>query len=164
MSGGRITAAAIDAWRFVVVLALGAWWGALTFYGAVVVPEGTEQLGSQTQGLVTQQVTRTLNLIGVAAAALSFVELRRCGARRAWAAWLVFVFCQAALFGIHSWLSKLLATGADRRWFYDVHRIYLFTTAAQWGAAPFLLWTILRSPARTGDFEEPSVPAIATDH
>jgi hypothetical protein len=63
-----------------VVLALAGWWGALTFYGAVVVPEGTEQLGSQTQGLVTQQVTRTLNLIGVAAAALSFVELRRCDA------------------------------------------------------------------------------------
>src|SRR5947207_1343890 len=58
-------------WRFVVILALASWWGALTFYGVVVVPAGTEQLGSQTQGLVTQQVTRTLNLIGVALIGLS---------------------------------------------------------------------------------------------
>src|SRR5258708_24657032 len=93
-----------DLLRYAVVLALAGWWGALTFYGLVVVPEGTEQLGSQTQGLVTQQVTRTLNLMGVAVAALVFFELRRSGTWPAWGAWLVFLCCQAALFGVHAWL------------------------------------------------------------
>jgi hypothetical protein len=130
-------------WRFFVVLLLAAWWGALTFYGSVVVPEGTEQLGSQTQGLVTQQVTRTLNLIGVAVAALLFVELRRSAARRAWAAWFAFVVCQAALFAVHAWLSALLESATDRQWFYDVHRIYLLTTGVQWVVGPYLLWTVL---------------------
>src|SRR5438477_11565964 len=59
-----------DISRFLTIIALAGWWGALTFYGLAVVPEGTEQLGSQTQGLVTQQVTRTLNLVGVAVALL----------------------------------------------------------------------------------------------
>ncbi len=133
-----------EIWRCAVVLAVAGWWGALTFYGLVVVPEGTDQLGSQTQGLITQQVTRTLNLVGVAVAAMLFFELRRAGGRLAWGAWVVFVACQIALLGVHAWLSDLLATGADRRWFYDVHRIYLFATAAQWGVAPYLLWVAQR--------------------
>ena len=131
------------AWRYAVVLALAGWWGALTFYGAVVVPEGTWQLGSQTQGLVTQQVTRTLNVLGVVVAAISLSHVKRADSRWAWAAWIVFVACQATLFGVHAWLSQLLESSADRSWFYDVHRIYLLTTAVQWGAGPVLLWKIL---------------------
>lgn len=133
-----------DIWRCAVVLSVAGWWGALTFYGLVVVPEGTEQLGSQTQGLITQQVTRTLNLVGVTVAALLFFELRRAGSRLAWGVWFVFVACQISLFGVHAWLSHLLANGTDRRWFYDVHRIYLCATAAQWSVAPYLLWVIVR--------------------
>jgi hypothetical protein len=136
-----------DVGRFILVMALAGWWGALTFYGLVVVPEGTEQLGTQTQGLVTQQVTRALNLVGVAVAVLLVFELRRSGSRGKWIAWFVFFACQAALYGVHGWLSALLqpANGAavDRLWFYDVHRIYLLITALQWGIGPWLLWAIL---------------------
>lgn len=138
-----------DAWRYIVVLALAGWWGALTFYGIVVVPEGTDQLGSQTQGLVTQQVTRTLNLVAGAVIGLLFFELRRSGGRSQWAAWIVFSMCQAVLYGVHAWLSGLLqpATGAsvDWAWFYDVHRIYLLATALQWGLGLFLLWGVVTS-------------------
>jgi hypothetical protein len=134
-------------WRFVVILALASWWGALTFYGMVVVPAGTEQLGSQTQGLVTQQVTRTLNLIGLTVIGLLFFDLRRTGSRTAWALWGTFVFCQMVLFAVHIWLSRLLAPAAgssiDWSWFYDVHRIYLVTTAVQWGAGFGLLWYVI---------------------
>jgi hypothetical protein len=133
--------------RFVVILALASWWGALTFYGMVVVPAGTEQLGSQTQGLVTQQVTRTLNLIGVAVTGLLFFDLLRSGTRTAWALWGTFVICQIVLFVVHIWLSGLLAPAAgssvDWSWFYDVHRIYLVTTAVQWGAGLWLLWCVI---------------------
>ena len=134
-------------WRFVVIMALASWWGALTFYGMVVVPAGTEQLGSQTQGLVTQHVTRTLNLIGVALIGLLFFDLLRSGTRTAWALWGTFVVCQIVLFFVHIWLSGLLAPAAgssiDWSWFYDVHRIYLVTTAVQWGAGLWLLWCVI---------------------
>jgi len=137
-----------NVWRYVVVLTLAGWWGGLTFYGMVVVPEGTAQLGSQTQGLVTQQVTRTLNLIGVAVIGLLVFELKRSGTRSTWAAWVVFSVSQVVLFGVHAWLSALLEPATDKsvdwRWFYDVHRIYLIATALQWGAGLWLLWGVVR--------------------
>ncbi len=139
--------AGIDLWRFIVCLTLAGWWGALTFYGMVVVPEGTDQFGSQAQGLVTQQVTRTLNLIGDAVIVLLFFELWRQGTRSRWAAWSVFLICQIVLYVVHAWLSSLLAPPAgqtvDRSWFYDVHRIYLLTTAVQWALGPWLLWGVI---------------------
>jgi hypothetical protein len=160
MSEERKMATGRDILRYLVVVALAGWWGALTFYGLVVVPEGTEQLGSQTQGLVTQQVTRTLNFLGVAVAVLLFFELRRTGTRGAWLAWFVFLICQTALFGVHAWLSALLqpvnGAAVDRRWFYDVHRIYLLTTAVQWGVGPWLLWRILQRDSRVArDLDAP---------
>jgi hypothetical protein len=142
-------------WRFIVIMALASWWGALTFYGMVVVPAGTEQLGSQIQGLVTQQVTRTLNLIGAALIGLLFFDLLRSGARTEWALWGTFVVCQIVLFIVHIWLSGLLAPAAgssvDWSWFYDVHRIYLVTTAVQWGAGLWLLWYRIAEPSINRD-------------
>ena len=141
-----------DVWRYVVVLMLAGWWGALTFYGMVVVPEGTEQLGSQTQGLVTQQVTRTLNLVADAVIGLLFFELRRSGTRSKWIAWGVFSACQIVLYAVHAWLSALLQPAAgksvDWPWFYDVHRIYLLATALQWGIGLFLLWGVVAVRAK----------------
>src|SRR5579872_2620173 len=143
ISEGRRKPIGRDLWRCALVLTIAGWWRALTFYGMVVVPEGTEQLGSQTQGLVTQQVTRTLNLAGDAVILLLFFELRRSGTRSRWAALIVFAVCQIVLYGVHAWLSALLqpANGqsVDRAWFYDVHRIYLLTTAVQWANVPWLL-------------------------
>ena len=46
--------------RALVTVALAVWWGGLTFYGAVVVPVGTEVLGGAAeQGFVTQRVVNT---------------------------------------------------------------------------------------------------------
>ena len=150
-------------WRFILILALGSWWGALTFYGMVVVPTGTEQLGSQTQGLVTQQVTRTLNLMGVAVIGLVFFDLRRSGSRLRWALWGTFAACQLVLFYVHHWLSGLLAPAhgetVDWSWFYDVHRIYLLATAIQWGAGLWLLWFVI--PAGSGHERVPPDPHTA---
>ncbi|MFM8571811.1 MAG: hypothetical protein ACKOAU_09465 [Pirellula sp.] len=36
----------------------GLWWGGLSFYAIVVVPIGTEQIGSVAQGFITQRVTQ----------------------------------------------------------------------------------------------------------
>jgi hypothetical protein len=141
-----------DVWRFVLVLTLAGWWGALTFYGMVVVPEGTEQLGSQVQGLVTQQVTHTLNLIADTVIGLLYFELRRSGTRSKWIAWAIFAVCQIVLYGVHAWLSALLqpagGKSVDWPWFYDVHRIYLLATALQWGIGLYLLWVVLAVRAK----------------
>jgi hypothetical protein len=52
-------------WRLAVWLLWAAWWGGLTFYALVVVPIGTELLGSVEQGFVTQRVTLWHNWLGV---------------------------------------------------------------------------------------------------
>src|SRR5262249_50137002 len=53
--------------RFLVLLTLLFWQGGFTFYAAVVVPIGTQVLGSTAeQGRITRRVTPYLNLSGVA--------------------------------------------------------------------------------------------------
>jgi hypothetical protein len=52
--------------RILVVGAYAFWIGGLAFYGAVVIPIGTRVVGGHTvQGLVTQQVTRVVNVVAV---------------------------------------------------------------------------------------------------
>lgn len=41
-------------WHAVVLLLWGLWWGGLSFYAIVVVPVGTEQIGSVDQGFYSQ--------------------------------------------------------------------------------------------------------------
>ena len=54
--------------RFLVLVALMFWLGGFTFYAAVVVPVGQEDLGSHLeQGFITRQVTKYLNLSGAIA-------------------------------------------------------------------------------------------------
>lgn len=138
-------------------VALAGWWGGLTFYGLVVIPEGTEQLGSLAQGLVTQRVTQTLNLIGVVVAVLLFVELLRSATRILWAAWFLFVVCQITLFIIHGRLSTMLEPGmeavVDHGRFYSVHRLYLLASAIQW----FLGLGFLKFIAQQRDISVPKV-------
>ena len=50
--------------RFLVIQALLLWQGGFLFYAAVVVPTGTEVLGSFEQGRVTRHVTNSMNVIG----------------------------------------------------------------------------------------------------
>ena len=58
--------------RFLVVQALMLWQGGFLFYAAVVVPAGTEVLGSgAAQGPITARVTDALNLCGLAALVLT---------------------------------------------------------------------------------------------
>ena len=55
--------------RFLVVQALLFWQGGFLFYAAVVVPTGTDVLGSIGQGRVTRHVTDWMNVIGAVAVA-----------------------------------------------------------------------------------------------
>jgi hypothetical protein len=52
--------------RFVVIYAFLLWQGGFVVYGGVVVPIGSDQLGSDlAQGLITQRVSVWLNIFGV---------------------------------------------------------------------------------------------------
>jgi hypothetical protein len=150
--------------RAIVTLALAVWWGGLTFYGAVVVPVGTEVLGGATeQGFVTQRVTERLNVLGVVTLALLLWNLLasaaalRPGVRRALAVSLaIMLAAQLALFGLHARLDAMVNTfahivAAPHAQFYGVHRAYLLVSAAQWGAglAHLLVLTVAwPNPAR----------------
>ena len=137
-----------DLGRFVVFAILAVWLGGLTFYAVIVVPIGTELLGSTEQGFVTQQVTRQLNLIGVLVLiVLGAVTLHHRKNIPLVAAWCVLLAVQIGLFIDHAHLSRLMDTSHRTLLvsnFYDEHRIYLWLTAIQWATGWFWSWQVVR--------------------
>ena len=130
--------------RFLVVVALAVWFGGFTFYAAVVIPTAYEVLGSHREvGFITQQVTRWLNLIGMAAL---FILLWNTGSvwniahsrLRFWLAssLAVMVAAQIVMFLAHPQLDAMLNIEGyqilSRNHFYGVHRLYLIITTVQW--------------------------------
>src|SRR5215468_6101686 len=77
--------------RFLVLVALMFWQGGFTFYAAVVVPVGQNELGSHLQqGFITRQVTDYLNLSGAIALFLLGCDVAASRDRstgRRWARW-----------------------------------------------------------------------------
>lgn len=133
-------------WRYVLILALAFWLGGLTFYALIVVPIGTDILGSTGQGFITQRVTNQLNLVAGGVLALLFVNVVMLRGRLLAATWLILAATQVALFGMHPWLDAMLdATTqdiADGELFYTRHGIYLDVTAVQWAALLVHLWCV----------------------
>lgn len=135
--------------RLALIALLMFWLGGFTFYTAIVVPLGTEVLGSSVeQGFITREVTRSLNGWGVIAAAAWGLELwklrtieRSCRLR--WTLWLFVAACLAGLFVVHPVLDGMMdhanrAVHAVRR-FRRFHRVYLWLSTVQWFAAVWLL-------------------------
>lgn len=132
--------------KLIYVLAASLWLGGLTFYALVVVPAGTEVVGSTTQGFITQRVTSRLNVVGAVCLAgllLSTVPARR---RSLWIAWTLMAAAQAALFVMQNQLGALLdpltQSVSDPARFYSLHRVYLLITAVQWSTC---LWHLCES-------------------
>ncbi len=126
------------------------WWGGFTFYAVVVIPTAQKVLHSHTRvGFITQEVTHWLNLCAVLALIFLLWELLNAAlltARRRrwlWAAWLVMVAMQTALFILHPRLDRLLDFSAreilDEPRFYFLHRVYLCVSTVEWLAA----WVML---------------------
>lgn len=139
--------------RFLVLLAFAIWFGGLTFYAVVVIPTAHAVLRSHLRvGFITQGVTHWINAAGVAVLALlmwDYLAARKGGPRRPrLSTWSVMVIAQAALLALHPVLdSRLDATSkdiAEPDRFYELHRVYLLVTTAQWAAALPHLWTVLR--------------------
>src|SRR4029078_753286 len=101
--------------------------GGFTFYALVVIPVGNRLLGSIEQGLVTQQVTQWMNLLG----ALSLAILLPGSQRSRWLAlsWLVMALTLGILVWLHPRLDALIdgslhAVSVGWR-FYSLDHAYL---------------------------------------
>lgn len=126
--------------RFVVLQALLLWQGGFLFYAAVVVPVGTDALGSAArQGAITARVTVWLNAAGAACLlALAWDQAADRTRRRA-ARWWLWA-AAAALLGV------LVVLHEDLRFFTDpagtrvthpgpfrfLHGVYLSVSTAHW--------------------------------
>jgi len=140
--------------RFLVLAALMFWQGGFVFYAGVVVPIGTEVLGSaQEQGRITRRVAVWLNWTGAAALVPigwdALADRRNPWARRGRiATWLVMAGGQIVLFCLYPRLDAMFDPEAlhisERRLFRTLHRTYLWTSTVQWIAgvsyAALTLW------------------------
>jgi hypothetical protein len=140
--------------RFFVLAALMFWQGGFTFYAAIVVPVGTEVLGSKVeQGRITRQVARSINLSGAVALAVFAWDLAatRSGRRLRWGRWLSWlgmVVALGVLFVLHDRLDAMFLPDElkilDRPRFIFWHRTYLWVSTVQWGfAVLFALLTLV---------------------
>jgi hypothetical protein len=143
--------------RFVVIYAFLLWQGGFVVYGGVVVPIGSDQLGSDlAQGLITQRVSVWLNIFGVVwclALGWDCLALKE----DSWRGGMV-VLCAGlllALFPIHTMMTNLIdfdaESIADRRTFRRCHQVYLSISTLHWLLAMAVLWRTLRRWALAGE-------------
>jgi hypothetical protein len=147
--------------RFLLLVALLFWQGGFMFYGAVVVPIGSEVLGShEHQGWITRSVTNYLNLGGLAAlgawgwdiaSADDPVWARRCCR---WVLWNLLVLMLALLAWLHVRLDEFLDLESFRivnpPSFRAMHAWYLNISTIQW-AGSFILLAVTLLAWRASD-------------
>lgn len=143
--------------RYVTVLVLAMWMGGFTFYAEIVIPTAAKVLGSERHvGFITEQVTRWLNLIGIAGLGVFLwnlmAEWRRQPSKRRLGlaiAWVTMVLSHAGLFLTHPLIDRLLdprsRTIQDYDRFLTLHNVYLSLATVQWSAALFYIWLALRA-------------------
>ena len=140
--------------RGLAVLGFALWFGGLTLYSLVVIPTAHAVLRSHARvGFITQGVTPWINAAGVLALIPLLWDLlatrKESSSRLRWGTWTLMAIAQAALLALHPVLGAFLDPSskeiAEPERFYDVHRVYLLITTAQWAAALPHLWTVLRA-------------------
>lgn len=142
--------------RFAVFQAFLIWQGGFLFYAAVVVPAGTEVLGSAAaQGAITARVTATMNEVAAVALVVIALDIRlgrdpggnRSAAR--WWCWTLAIICQGLLFYFHLLLESFMDPERTHVVivppFRPVHRMYLWTISIQWFLCLLLAWFTLQS-------------------
>lgn len=121
-------------WKVFLLLVWAAWWGGLGFYAVVVVPIGTDIIGSVEQGFVTQRVTQWHNGLSVLFLVCLVIEASRGRNRWLWAMTVVLGIITITLLIWHVKLTEMmdLQQRAVSVAFYAHHAIYLWLTAAEW--------------------------------
>jgi len=118
-----------------LLLVWGLWWGGLCFYAVVVVPIGTETIGTVEQGFITQRVTWWHNVItGVFLVGLSAEAWRRRSRVLLFGSGVLGIV-EIALILWHARLTGMMDFEYQSvpRNFYGQHAIYLWITAVEWG-------------------------------
>lgn len=143
--------------RVILLACFSVWFGGFFFYVSIVVPIGTDVLGSTTaQGMITRRVTEWLNLVNGLALATMFLEtiLRwRFNSRSIRVGQVVI--CVLMLGGL-IWLVYLhpILDGmidpeeqevTDSGEFYGLHRVYLWVSTFQWVASCVWLFLLVWS-------------------
>ncbi len=149
--------------RFLVFLTLAVSFGGFLFYAGVVVPAGTSVIGANTQGFVTQLVTRILNLSVLVTVLLLTWDIVVSLSHRSTAANRCLIVC-TILIGLSCltliWLHQRLDSMLDAQKFavledeafYGLHRIYLWTSTIQWLCSLPVFWIF----ANTGIGSDPT--------
>jgi hypothetical protein len=140
--------------RFLLTQALLLWQGGFLFYAAVVVPIGTEVLGSAAaQGVITRRVTDWLNVAGLVYLVLLAWDVyatrdpvrRRETAR--WWLWIGSAIILYLLWYFHELLDLFMDPGGHsvqmRRPFLIVHGLYLWASTVHWLFGLALAWLTL---------------------
>lgn len=141
--------------RFAVVCALGLWLGGTTLYTGFVIPIAHRQVPASEFGLVTQEVTRVLNWIGVIAVAIllwdGWANRKVMGRFLHWGSsitYLLLIASLAVLWDIHGKLVFRVSRPMSRfpnANFEFWHDGYKLVTAIQWGAALLHLGLVIAS-------------------
>jgi hypothetical protein len=140
--------------RMLIGAALMFWQGGFTFYASVVIPVGSDILGShQEQGWITRSVTNYLNIAGAVAVCVwawdifATADSARWRRRLRWLLWGVLVLTLGLLAWLHPQLDGPLDLIAhrilDRPSFRGLHVWYLHISTVQWAASLLLLGATL---------------------
>lgn len=143
--------------RTTLLLAFATWWGGFTFYASVVVPVGSEIVGSsRTQGFITQIVTHWLNIAAALTIFMIILELwLNCRTRNRTYVFLEIgitiglLLCLTTLAFLHPKMDDLISlageTITDEARFYEIHRIYLWVSTAQWALGALWITNFMTS-------------------
>jgi len=141
--------------RLLLLLLLMFWQGGFTFYAAVVVPIGTDRLGSIQQGTITRQVTNAINVAGAVALSAWAWDIAADPARARnrqqvrWVLWVSLALLLAALVWLHPRLDALFDAEnlrvLDMDTFTVLHRWYLWLGTGQWAGAIVLIFSTLQT-------------------
>jgi len=123
-----------SAWRHLLLILWAMWWGGLCFYAIVVVPIGTEMIGTVEQGFVTQQVTQWHNGLSIVFLICLWIEAYLRSSRTLWIVGALLLAINIGLVAWHYWLTSMMdfqdqSVPSD---FYAKHAVYLWITAAEY--------------------------------
>ena len=121
-------------WTNLLWIAWAIWWGGLSFYAIVVVPIGTELIGSVEQGFITQRVTLWHNGLSILFVICLAIEAYSRKSRVLWVVFSLLMIIDIALVVGHAKLTSQMDFKHQSvpSGFYAQHAYYLWITAAEW--------------------------------
>lgn len=137
----------LPSWRLLLLLVWATWWGGIFFYATVVVPIGTEAIGTVEQGFLTQQVSQMHNRLSIVFLLCLLVEAVRLRSVVVGAIVATLALNLVLMIAWHSHLTHAMdfEKRAVHAAFYKQHAIYLWLFAAQWIQGILVPVLVLRS-------------------